>query len=891
MNRFWASNAFLLLAVLAVGQSAPENQDPPTDPPVRTPPGNVQGPPPPVQGENDPNAPSEDSSQRDDLWQQILDELSRKLFLTGYRTIGFHRHTVTGDREAFRLSNYGGLGPSGWTNRGTIRVSGQNVFGVVNFDATFPDGRLLQPQDDRLSLNYDVGHWQIDLGDVRGRLGNTNRFTSLDKTMRGLSMSYASNGFAANFVRSEARGQTRTVTVPGNNTAGPYYLQGSQIVRGSETIQVDGVTKTLGTDYIVDYEIGSITFVNRDTLSAQPISVSSTIVATYEAYGLGNRGTVEGASASYDMGAWGRVGVTAMRQVTGENNSLSTRIERFQGFGPAGTPYVLQFEPLIGSIVVVRVDGVIQVEGADYVFDQVNRAIFYFTRNVPSNQTIEVVYTPRPRSTVQGDREAIGFDYRVPLGRTGFVRYQQGLGRSTNTPTPTSGLARGIDGRYTTGAFTLTANFLNVPSGFTGIESLGFERNQDAVDIRAVMNPSANLSYGINHSNRRLSSPLTTDTSRHTALEGFIRAGGDTRGWSLNQRRTSSAFGITESTSDKTTFSNRFSIGNWPLSLDLSHESLRGRRNGEPQSATVSGLNLVGRAPWEGSAWSLQYSAGFNQVRANGESGAGKDFNLGLGFREQRYGDDGNLIYPRWSTKLDFTDSDSGALSTIGGLSNGYGLGYNGNGFAGGSDSTFIGGGLRARQLQLTNQLDLSDRFSLYVSGYQRESEGDTGSNTNTRGATMGGTWDWGRNTIATGTLGFSDTSFLGSGIKSNATTISLGLDSQPSERFRFYGSLTGLFASGSTYAQDIWSADANVSYRFAPRHALIGNARVGRVSGYLAQDEQDFSLTYQYQIWKSLALNVGYRVQTVTSRDSFVSTGAFRSRGFDIELAFNFGF
>lgn len=864
---------------------------PPTERPVLPPGSQVEGPPPPVEGVNDPNAPTT-GGPRNDFWTQLLRELSQKILLSGYRTIGYHRHTVTGDQEAFRLSNYGGLGPSGWTNRGTLRVSGQNVFGFVNFDATVPDGRLLQPQDDRISLNYHAGPWRVDLGDVRGRLGNTNRFASLDKTMRGMSLGYTSSGFALNLIRSEARGQTRTVSVPGNNTAGPYYLQGSQIVRGSETIEVDGVRQTLGVDYIIDYELGSVTFVNRNTLAAKPIPVSSSIVATYEAYGItGGRGTVEGASASYDMGRWGRVGLTAMRQLTGSSGSPSTRIERFQGFGPAGTPYVLQFEPLIGSVVVIRVDGVVQAAGIDYVFDQVNRAIFYFTRNIPSSQTIEVVYTPRPRSTVQGDREAIGFDYHLPLGENGFVRYQQALGRSRNTPTPTRGLARGIDGRYSTGPLTMSVSLLNVPSGFTGIESLGFERNQDAVDIRLTMNPSPDFSYGLSHANRRLSSPLTTDTSRHTSLEGFIRRGIDGNGWSLAHRRTGAYFGTTQTDSDRTTFSNRFRAGDWPLSLDVSHETLRGRRNGNPQSARISGINLVGRAPWEDSPWSLQFSTGFNAVTANGQSGSGKDITLGLGYLRQRFSEEGDLLYPRWSARLDYTDSDSGSLASLAGLGSGYGLGYDGNGFSGGSDSTFIGGGLRARQITFSNQVDLSQRFSLYLSAFERESEGNTGSNARTRGANLGGTWDWGRNTLATGTIGVSNTSFFGSPVKSNATTIALGLDSQPDDRLRFSGSLTGLFSSGSTYAQNIWSADARFSYIIAPRHALIGNVRIGKITGYLPQDEQDFSLIYQYQIWESLALNIGYRIQTVASRDPFVSTGAYRSRGFDIELAFNFGF
>ena len=63
-----------------------------------------------------------------------------------------------------------------------------------------------------------------------------------------------------------------------------------------------------------------------------------------------------------------------------------------------------------------------------------------------------------------------------------------------------------------------------------------------------------------------------------------------------------------------------------------------------------------------------------------------------------------------------------------------------------------------------------------------------------------------------------------------------------------------------------------------------------GRLSGYLPQETRNLSLTYQYQIWKSLAFNIGYRIIDVINRDSTLSSGGYGSRGFDIELQFNFG-
>ncbi|MFN3963004.1 MAG: hypothetical protein ACK4NQ_08520, partial [Fimbriimonadaceae bacterium] len=86
-------------------------------------------------------------------------------------------------------------------------------------------------------------------------------------------------------------------------------------------------------------------------------------------------------------------------------------------------------------------------------------------------------------------------------------------------------------------------------------------------------------------------------------------------------------------------------------------------------------------------------------------------------------------------------------------------------------------------------------------------------------------------------------------------------------------------------------NGEVRSTYQLAPRQNLTFYGLLGNASGYLPQDTNDFSLTYQYQIWESLALNVRYRWQNIVSRDANVQSGAFKSRGFDIELGFNFGF
>ncbi|HXH59958.1 MAG TPA: hypothetical protein VNI20_01225, partial [Fimbriimonadaceae bacterium] len=465
-------------------------------------------------------------------WMQR--EIVDRIRISGYRRLSYHNHTVSGDSQAFDLGNYGGQGEKHFTDFGNVRVTGDRVLGGLNFDFVIQDSRFQDPQGQHFSVNYETGPWRADLGDIRGSLLNTNRFALFTKTLRGVSLGYASGPFAVKTVYSDVRGAPRTVTFNGTNTAGPYYLQSAQIVRGSETVEVDGVRQVLGQDYTINYEIGSITFVNRATLEAKIIPPTSTIVATYEVFGFsGSSGRLEAAGASYKFGPYGSLGLTAMQQLVGGSGGLSTRLEKFQGFGPPSTPYFLQFTPLASQPIVIRVNGILQVDGVDYFFDADNPSIFFFNRFMPATDEIDVLYTPTPTSTVQGDRQTLGWDYRLPLGKAGLagaVTYSEATGRLMNTPTPSSGTARGVDLRYGWSGSSILASWRDVPSGYVNVESVGFNRNERALDLRYTLRSSSTLDYSLGYNNSSISSSVVdtggntlVSNNRFTKLDGSVK--------------------------------------------------------------------------------------------------------------------------------------------------------------------------------------------------------------------------------------------------------------------------------------------------------------------------------------------------------------------------------
>lgn len=92
-----------------------------------------------------------------------------------------------------------------------------------------------------------------------------------------------------------------------------------------------------------------------------------------------------------------------------------------------------------------------------------------------------MVYTPKPRGTVDGDRDVIGLDYTLPLGKRGdqgSFSVSQAIGRLSNTVTPQKGTARGAALTYSTGIYRIDASATDIPRDFVGIETTSFNRNE-----------------------------------------------------------------------------------------------------------------------------------------------------------------------------------------------------------------------------------------------------------------------------------------------------------------------------------------------------------------------------------------------------------------------------
>ncbi len=831
----------------------------------------------PVPEQNEKKLSSWDRTLR--WWNYNVIQRSR---ISGYRFLGYHITDVSGDSEAYNFSNYGGQGDQRFTDLGFVRISGTKVFGDFDFELNLQDQRFQDPQNQRFRIKFQDGPWTAEYGDIYGSLPSSNPYARLNKQVTGISAGFKTGALEIGAISSSARGQARTVTIQGSNSAGPYYLQSSQVIRGSESISVDGVPQIFGQDYTIDYDLGSITFVNRDTLQAKIISPTSSIVATYESFGFnGSAGEIQGLAAKLNLGSSGNIGVTAIRQVSGSSNRLSTRLEKFQGFGAASTPYFLQFQPLATSPIIIRVDGILQTQGVDFNFDVGNPSIFYFTRFMPATSDIDVLYTPKPTADIQGDRETIGLDYQLPFSKSrGRLTIAAAQGKLSKTANPSSGTAKSMDVRYNSGKYEFSGILRDVPDGYVSVETTSFNRNERSSNLSLTYRPNTQSSFVVSHFNTSIATQTTTTAINRTRFSlakaeySLIPAteGGLPLTFSLSRASTINT--TRNNTVDTAALSTSKNWGKFTTRLSFENQKVTGTQRADLISTVLRSSYISSKY------WIFGAEASLSQIVTPDDSGNGTDYTLSAGYRAS----------DRFAASFRYNESDAGDITGLSNFSSGFGAGFNGNGFTAGAGDNTINGASSGRYANSTFTWTLNDRFALDGAFSLLRRTGNISSNAETKAGSIGLSYDLGASHSIRGGFSRSETQFVGSDINSSATTADVLLSGNFGQKFSYNANVNTLLSGGSSqFKQDSLAVDLGMSYLLAPRHSLSFALRQGRITGYYPQDEADYALTYRYQIWESLALNVGYRYQNISNRDPLLTSGAYKSSGFDFTLAFNF--
>jgi len=820
----------------------------------------------------------------------------KHLQVTGNRQIGLHLVNVTGDKTAYdTLTNYG-QGNQTLTDIGQMSVAGQQVLGLFNFNLQFADNRYQDPASSRFSLDYNKHGVRINAGDINGTLNSQNRFLGFSRQLWGLGFGINQGRLGLHMLHTTSKSTAQTISFNGNNSPGPYYLQTSKIIPDSVAVQVDGTTLKFPDDYTVDSIIGSITFTTRT------IAPTSTIVVSYESVGVNTGGgSIDGISGDYDLGKFGDLGFTAIHQTDPTAGALGTVDDRFQGYGDPSIPYFLSYVPLATYPVIVRVDGIIQSLGVDYYFSTTNPVVFYFTRPIPSTSTVDVAYTPRPSSTINGNRTDYGVNYRFDFGkkgRDGNISYSQAWSHLSNPVQPMSGVAKGLSAVYNLARYKFTADFDNIPSTFVGVESTGFFRNEVASSLGAEYD-HLGLQYGVTGNNAVVSILSTQGNgaavytqSRTTDDNAFLNFTDKSNArWSFNETRESATSVTGNSKADISSISYAKPIGKLNLRLGFDRTQGFGPISDGITSSLGSVLsNAISMRADFAAQNGLTFGArtSLSSINTGGQSGTGTDISLSSAYNNRKH---------TFALNSTYALSNSGTLATLGGFSNGFGYGYNGNGFSSGvigtdpNSNSFNSSGTNMRQWSTNATWAANSRFNLGVNvgTYDQSGSVSTNSNSTTYGLTSD--YDLHNQQHLGISLSKSNTSFVGSPLASEATSLDFSLQGQPKGPWSYRGAIDLLLSSGGQFSQNSMSYTGSLRHKLNRDQALLFDFHFGTVSNYQPQAERDLSFGYEYRLFKNVALVGKYQIRNIANLDPTLTSGAYGARGFDLEFNFNFGY
>lgn len=820
-----------------------------------------------------------------DWWDQML---WSRLSYSGSRTLGYQSYSFRGDADAFAsLTNYG-TGLQHFTDIGNLSIQGNKVFGLLDFRATFTDNRFSDPEQQQYTLNYRKGFWDVSYGTVQASLLNTNRFANFSRSLNGFVGDYKNGRLETKLVSSEARGEARTVTMEGNNTSGPYYLQSGRIIGGSVKVLLDGTELKQGEDYIADVTVGSISFIGR------VIPPTSTIVASYESYDVtGSGGSIRGAGVAYDLGAAGRIGLSTQEQRVGTTNNSAFLTQLFQGFGIAGASYVLDYEPIPASIQVL-------VNGVQRTFSPVDDGVAEFYLNpsistvvisrdvIPTTATLQINYLPKVVQAVDGNRRVTGFDWRVPVGTKGSgssITYSLASGKMDGLG-GSSGNAESIDMLLKEGKGAFKAGFRKIEPGFRTIEQTGFSRNEDAAEYRYDYSTKG-FTTSLSTSNNLISidTGSTLSSSRLMTNAFNLRYSDPTK--PIGEANRSQTFSYTQTrllTTDDTnlnSLSYKDSFRNKKISFGYSVDSQsgHGRVNGVLTGLGVNsyGTNAVYNA---GKNWSIIASATKSYVRTDTIRSSGYDYSLRANMAQTG----------PWSGGIEYAISDSGVLASLGGFLNGSSLGYGTGGFGNSGGSGVISTGqLKARRSAFNATHQAGDNLTLGLTYSSTTLEGSTTSNSRIDTASLDTSWkvNADHSLVLSLVKVKSDFLTLSTG-SSNSDVISGMFIGNPGKMWSYSFGYNLMKTTGTSLDQNNVGMSGDLNYRFAKRHRLFVNGTVSRTRGAYPQDDLSAQAGYAYSIASGISLVGKYSFRDLRNLDPTSTGGAFRANGISFEISFD---
>jgi hypothetical protein len=433
-----------------------------------------------------------------------------KLEVSGSSFLSYHNNQISGSQSFFRDDNYGSEQP--WTHSSNLYLTGAlykdlEVNASVNIDRYAPD-------QVRWYLRYNGNDATVLLGEFSANLPG-NQFVALNRALTGVQADAVLPKGTLSVISSQLDSTVQTDTFHGRNLSGPYALSTTPIVDGSEVVLLNGIRKERLKDYTLDYSNGVLTFT-----SGIIVGPADTVTVSYEVSvsGVGG-GMLSAVRASYPLGPETTLGVSHL-QLNGKSRETVVREERdqFDGTGTPG-PFYLRYRPLVAESEVVTFNGVLQPRGTAYRLDYATGELTFKAGYVPHiGVQVVIYYKVAPTQSSGADRAVTGVDvsYHGANGLGVDVQAAQSGGQGS---TPGAG-ALAVAASYAGGRVSASTRYQQQDPNFAPLETVGFRRQDRALDWTMSYSPLEVLTLSTSGSNlRQPYYPYTGSSGSQTLMD------------------------------------------------------------------------------------------------------------------------------------------------------------------------------------------------------------------------------------------------------------------------------------------------------------------------------------------------------------------------------------
>jgi hypothetical protein len=413
----------------------------------------------------------------------------RGLDLFGQKTVPFRWVEVSGSANARRAFESNATRVGGLSE---LTLVGR-LLDLLDLNVTLSDDRY-GGDSQRIAAKFRAGGADVSVGDVHAGLGG-NSLIPFQRRVRGVVVEHPlGNDTRVTALLSTGKAPVRRVTIPGNNTVGPYYLNAFPIEVESVRVRVDE-TDVARDAYTIDPYAGTITF--RPGQIVPQTSVLRVSFATRA--GGETTGTLYGARAAHTFAGGHTLGVTVMGQQTpsGGAGSTTTSRERLDdwtaGHADSVGPFQLRYGPVLRGSEQVFVGGVLQRSGLDYILDA-DRGVLQFTRLILSSEAIRVIYRQvndgrdlAGRAALDPPAGIFGIDGTLRLGKSAQVTAQLarsgGASGASGSAVTLEGKVGLLPGKGHEPRLRLGAAVKSIDPGFAPVDSSSFLRNDRGLSL------------------------------------------------------------------------------------------------------------------------------------------------------------------------------------------------------------------------------------------------------------------------------------------------------------------------------------------------------------------------------------------------------------------------